>query len=70
MTEKEYIQATNLAKIRIAERAIRDMVPLDGSADVEKYQALARLVHEVSDDVYERLDKLMIQGDDNAESTD
>ena len=64
MTEKEYIQATNLAKIRIAEHAIRDMWPLEGSADVEKYQALARLVHEVSDDVYERLEKLDITGEE------
>jgi len=45
MREKDYIAATNLAKVRIAVDVLRDVIPDDGTIDSEALAVIvARLV--------------------------
>lgn len=57
MTEKEYINATNLANLRTAIRILGDVVPMHGVKDTELREAASKVVN-----LIEKLEPLVTTG--------
>lgn len=50
MTEQEYIDATDLAKLRIADTIIRDVLPANSSVvDKESHRTVCRIIQQWTD---------------------
>jgi hypothetical protein len=52
MTEQEYIEATNLAKVRIAYDAVRTVIPNHGAVTKERHSEIERLLARLLDDCF------------------
>ena len=58
MTESEYLDATNLAKIRIANRCLRDCLFVANGVDEACQQVAARAILEIIENFKGRFDNL------------
>lgn len=54
MTEQEYIDATNLAKVRAAKDILRDLFATTGVQEAEVLAAM-NAMSKIEDDLYQRL---------------